>query len=54
MSPDPSETIACNGIDGSTGMPLLPPLTVESLARVAQGFSLAPSGNTYFFDALYV
>jgi hypothetical protein len=43
MSPDPTETIACNGIDGATGRPLLPELTVDGLARVAQGFSLAPS-----------
>lgn len=38
-----TEILAVNGIDGATGRPLLPDLTVDDVARIAQGFAPEPS-----------
>jgi Peptidase family C25 len=38
-----AESIALNGIDGATGGALFPDLTVDDVARMAQGFTLEPA-----------
>jgi len=39
----PTETLALNGIDGTTGGPLLPDLSIDDVARIAQGFAPEPA-----------